>query len=85
MESPDRIDANMALDLADASSLNVAELTRKDIKKLKKLKAKADMQISESAVVLSKSDGDITSIENDLHAMEAAGMLDAAPTKEELK
>ena len=43
MESPERIDANMALDLADASNLNVAELTRKDIKRLKKLKAKANL------------------------------------------
>ena len=75
----------MALDLADASNLNVAELTRKDIKRLKKLKAKANLQVSESAVILSKPGGDIDSIENDLKAMEAAGRLDAAPTMDGMK
>ena len=85
LESPERIDANMALDLADASNLNVAELTKKDIKRLKKLKAKANLQVSESAVILSKPGGDIDGIENDLQAMEAAGRLDAAPTMDEMK
>ena len=66
LESPDRIDANRALELADASSLKASDLTKKDVKRLKKLKAMAEepVKLGEQHVKLSMDAGDIEGIED---------------------
>ena len=68
LDSPDRIDANRALELADSSNLKVGDLSKKDIKRLKKLKAMADepIKLGESTVKLTKPSDEIAGIEHEL-------------------
>ena len=88
INSPDRIDANQALDLADSSSLKASELSKKDIKRLKKLKARAQSPIEPfkaGEVKLSKAESDIAGIEDNFEKMDAAGVYERKPTMDELK
>lgn len=59
--------------------MKASELSKKDIRRLKKLKAMAEepVKLGESSVMLSMDGGDIAGIEDDLKAMEIHGVLDA--------
>ena len=87
--------ADEALELADKQSLTVRELSRKDIRRLEKLKKRAESPIESKSDKAASSSGvkltfaneqnDVAHIEREFERMEADKMFDVAPSQEEMQ